>query len=317
MAAAAGYLGGALAYPDMELGAAYDKAMEDRIFDPLGMDDTTFDFDKGMRGDWAKPHGLDVDGQMTVMSNDFNYGPYPYRPAGGAFSTPSDMARYVQLELSKGLTPEGERLVSEENLLERRERGVQVGENVWYGMGLFNEVHWGVPVITHGGTLLGYHSNWYALPDANVGAVILTNADPGAAMLRPFLRRLVVVLYDARPEAEGQVAAAAARIKAQAAARRKDLTVPGDPEVIAELADRYESPGIGAITIFKRNGVSWIKAGSIEGPLATRTNPDGTVSLVSIAPGAINLEALVGNEDGLRTLTLRDSQHKYHYTEVQ
>lgn len=317
MAAAAGYLGGALAYPDMELGAAYDKAMEDRIFDPLGMDDTTFDFDKGMKGNWAKPHGLDVDGNVAVMSNQFNYSPYPYRPAGGAFSTTRDMAHYVQLELSKGLTPDGERLVSEENLLERRKRGVQVAENVWYGMGLFNEVRWGVPVVTHGGTLLGYHSNWYALPEANVGAVILTNSDPGASMLRPFLRRLIEVLYDAQPEAEAQVAAAAARLKAQAAARRKGLTIPADPDVIAGLAARYESPGTGSITITEKDGDAWIEAGSIKGPLATRANPDGTVSLVSIGPGAINIEALIGTKDGLRTLSIRGSQHEYLYTEVQ
>jgi CubicO group peptidase (beta-lactamase class C family) len=317
MAAAAGYLAGALAYPEMELGAAYDKAMEDRIFGPLGMSDTTFDFDKGMRGNWARPHGLDINGQMTVMSNRFNYGPYPYRPAGGAFSSVADMARYVQLELSEGLTPDGERLVSEENLLERRTRGVQVSEDRWYGMGLFNEVDWGVPVVTHGGTLLGYHSNWFALPEANVGAVILTNADPGAAMLQPFVRRLLEVLYDGRPEAERAVAAAAARMRAQAAAQRQSLTVPGDPEVLDRLARRYESPGIGAITISNKDGVEWITAGSIEGPIATRLNPDGTVSLISIGPGQINVEALIGIEDGVRTLTVRDSQHEYRYAEVR
>lgn len=72
MASAAGYLGGALAYPDLELGAAFDKAMDTRIFDPLGMRDTTFDFAKAMQGNWARPHGLDVEGRMTVMSNGFN-----------------------------------------------------------------------------------------------------------------------------------------------------------------------------------------------------------------------------------------------------
>src|SRR3546814_3863675 len=56
---------------------------------------------------------------------------------------------------------------------------------------------------------------WYALPEAGVGAVILTNADPGAAMLGPFLRRLLEVLYDGQPEAARDVATAAARIKAQ------------------------------------------------------------------------------------------------------
>jgi len=36
MASAAGYVAGALTYPDMEIGAAYDRAMEEKIFAPLG-----------------------------------------------------------------------------------------------------------------------------------------------------------------------------------------------------------------------------------------------------------------------------------------
>ena len=31
-----------------------------------------------------------------------------------------------------------------------------VGEDTWDGMGLFERLAWGVPVVTHGGTLLGY-----------------------------------------------------------------------------------------------------------------------------------------------------------------
>ena len=317
MASAAGYLGGALAYPKMEVGAAFDRAMEDRIFGPLGMRDTTFDYAEGMRGDWARPHGLDVDGRIAVMSNGFNETVYPHRPAGGAWSTPADMARYVQLELSKGLTPEGKRLVSEANIVERRERGVIVGEDSWYGMGLFERVAYGVPVVTHGGTLLGYHSNFYVLPEAGVGAVILTNADPGAAMLGPFLRRLLEVLYDGKPEAAGEVASAAARIKAQATARRQRLTVPGDPAVLAGLAATYRNPEVGTISLADRGGAKVVTAGFIEGPVATRRNPDGSVSLVSVGPGAIGLEALVGQGPNGRTLTVRDSQHEYVYTEVR
>src|SRR3546814_19773512 len=119
------------------------------------MTDSTFDYAKGMSGNWAAPHGLDVDGRVTLMSNDFNFAPYPYRPAGAAFSTTADMVRYVQLELSKGITPEGERVVSEANLVERWEKGVQVGPGSWYGMGLFQRDAWGIPVVTHGGPPLG------------------------------------------------------------------------------------------------------------------------------------------------------------------
>ncbi|WP_116091105.1 serine hydrolase domain-containing protein [Sphingomonas crusticola] len=317
MAAAAGYVGGHLAYPKLELGAAYDKAMQTRIFDPLGMRDSTFDYKKGESGDWARPHGLDIDGRMTLMSNYFNLAPYPYRPAGGAWSSTADMARYAQLELSKGLSPEGKRIVSEANLLERRKPGVAVDRDTRYGMGLFARDAWGIPVVTHGGTLLGYHSNFYVLPDAGIGAVLLTNADPGAAMLGPFLRRLLEVVYDGKPEAADDIAAAAARSKVQVKARRARLTYPGDPAVLAALASTYRSPEGSQITFRERNGAKWMKAGFIEGPVATRKNPDGSVSVVSAGPGSIGADALVGTKDGLRTLLIRDSQHEYFYTEVR
>lgn len=316
MASAAGYLGGALLYPRMELGAAFDRAMNEKIFRPLGMTSTTFNMAEGMRGNWARPHGLDVNGKLVEISNDFNLTVYPYRPAGGAWSTTADMAKYVQLELSKGIAPNGKRLVSEANIVKRRERGVAVGEDNYYGMGLFDRVAWGVPVVTHGGTLLGYHSTFYALPDSGIGAVILTNSDPGAAMLAPFLRRMLEVAYDGKPEAAQDVATAAARIQAQAKAKRERLTVPGDAAVLANLAANYRSPEVGTISFRDKDGAKWMKAGFVEGPVATRRNPDGSMSIISAGAGAIGVEALVGTKDGKRTLTVRDSQHEYVYSEV-
>lgn len=317
MASAAGYVGGSLAYPGMEIGAAYDRAMQDRIFTPLGMRDTSFDFAVGESGDWARPHGYDVDGRMVVMSNSFNHLIAAYRPAGGAWSSAADMARYVQLELAKGIAPDGKRLVSEAALLERRKRGVAIGENAWYGMGLIRRIDTGIDVVTHGGTLQGFHSNWYALPDSGIGAVILTNADTGAELLAPFERRLLEVVYDGRPEAVQQIAAAAAREAAQTRSRRDRLTFPGDPAIMAGLAATYRNPtDNGTITVTTRNGVRWIKAGFIEGPAATRKNADGTLSVLSVGPGAIGFEATIGNAAGKRTLTIRDSQHEYVYTEV-
>ncbi len=315
MASAAGYVGGHILYPKMELGAAYDRAMEKKIFKPLGMKDSTFDYAKGMAGNWAAPHGLNVDGQVTLMSNDFNFSPYPYRPAGAAFATTKDMIRYVQLELGKGVL-DGKRLVSEKNLVARREKGVQVGPDSWYGMGLFQRDASGVQVVTHGGTLLGYHSTWFALPESDVGLVILTNSDPGAQLFGPVLRRLLEVLYDGQPEAERDVAAAAARIKAQAKSRRERLTYPGDGAVLNNLAGHYSDPSVGQITISDKGGQKWIKAGFVEGPIATRKNADGSTSIISVGPGNIGVDALVGTKDGKRTLTINDGQQtQYVYLE--
>jgi CubicO group peptidase (beta-lactamase class C family) len=318
MATAAGYLGGSLLYPKMEIGAAFDRAMQEKIFGPMGMTDTTFDDAKGESGDFAKPHGFDVNGRMTVMSNYFNHTVHPYRPAGGAYSSAADMAKYVQLELSKGVAPNGRRIVSEANILKRRERGVQVGKDAYYGMGLFSRLDSGVEVVTHGGTLQGFHSDWWALPEYGIGAVVLTNADSGPALLAPFERRLLEVVFDGKPEAKAQVDAAAARIQAQSAARKARLTLPGDPAVLSGLASRYVAPGIGSMTVSDRDGGKWVEAGSIRGPLATRKNADGSVSIVSIAPGGIGLDAVVGTDaKGGRTLTVRESQHEYVYSEVR
>lgn len=315
LASAAGYVGGHILYPTMEFGAAYDRAMEEKVFGPLGMKDSTFDYAEGMAGNWAAPHGLDINGKVTLMSNDFNWSPYPYRPAGAAFSTTADMVRYVQLELGKGML-DGKRVVSEANLLARREKGVQVGPDSWYGMGLFQRDASGVQVVTHGGTLVGYHSNWFALPESGVGLVILVNSDPGASMLAPTLRRLLEILYDGQPEAARDVTAAATRIAAQAKAKRERLTYPGDAAVLARLAGHYRDPTVGQITITEKNGEKWIKAGFVEGPLATRKNADGSVSIVSVGPGGIGVDALVGTKDGKRTLAINDGQQtQYLYVE--
>src|SRR3546814_14571256 len=120
-------------------------------------------------------------------------------------------------------------------------------------------------------------------------------------MLGPFLRRLLEVLYDGQPEAARDVATAAARIKAQAAARRERLIFPGDPAVLAKLARHYRDPEVDQISVGEQGGQKWIKAGFVEGPIAPRANPDGRVSNVAVGPGNVGGGALGGGADGHAT----------------
>jgi hypothetical protein len=51
--------------------------------------------------------------------------------------------------------------------------------------------------------------------------------------------------------------------------------------------------------------------------MASRKNDDGSLSFVTISPGADGFEFVVsGTPDG-RKLTLRDGQHEYVYDEVR
>ena len=315
MASAAGYIAGHLVYPKLELGAAYDRAMQTEIFGPLGMNETTFSMSRALAADHASPHAFDIDARPAVADNAFNDSVIPYRPAGGAWSSAHDMIRYVQAEITQGVTPKGERLVSAANLLKRREPGVSIGEDAFYGMGLETDASWGVTVVHHGGSMAGFKTDIMLVPDAQVGAVILTNSDQGRLMLRPFMRRLLEVLYDGQPEAAGDVAAAAATVKAQFVAERARLTLPPEAAPAAKLAARYIHPDLGVIKVRKTGGAVRFDFGGWGSTIASRKNDDGTLSFVTVDPAATGFEFVAGERGGKRTLTTRDGQHEYVYTE--
>ena len=316
MASAAGYIGGHLYAPKLEVGRAYDRAMRDSVFTPLGMRDTTFDFRTALRGNHASPHGEDADGKMRVSDQSANYTIVAYRPAGGVWTSAHDFARYAELELSKGTLPGGKRLVSEENLVARRLPQVQIGEDHTYGMGLMVNTRWGTPVVHHGGDLLGYHSDFFVLPEHGVGAVILTNADNGELIRGPLMRRLLEVLFDGNPEAEGDVAAQAKRVRAEQEKLRSRLDIPPAPTVVSGLAGVYRSPELGRLAIVRRGEAIVVDVGEWKTAVATRRNDDGSVSLITIDPSYVGFEFVVGEKDGKRVLITRDGQHEYVFTEA-
>jgi CubicO group peptidase (beta-lactamase class C family) len=312
LAAAGGYVAGHVANPDLELGAAYDKAMAERVFGPLGMSSTTFDFKRALAGNHAAPHSQDIDDRPAAAVMDVNYAIIPVRPAGGAWSSVRDVLRYVSMELARGVLPDGSRYINEEPLLIRRAPQVPIGKDETYGMGLEVDSTWGIPVVHHGGSMIGYKTDMMFLPDHNVGAVILTNSDTGNLMLGPFRRKLLEVLFDGEPQADARVAAAAQSMHAQMAAERPKLTVPAAPEAARALARGYHNAALGDIDVtVETDADTWFDFGEWKSKVASRKNQDGTTSFVTITPGMDGLEFVVGGSGDARTLMFRDAQHEY------
>ena len=315
LAAAGGFVAAHVLSPRQELGAAYSEAMRRRVFGPLGMTSTTFDFKRALAGNHASAHAPDIDDNPAAAAMALNYSMVPLRPAGGAWSNVKDMLRFVQLELGLGVL-DGKRVVSEAALLARRAPQVAIGSDATYGMGLEVDHAWGIPVVHHGGSMIGYKSDMIWLPDHGVGAVILANSDRGRAMLAPFRRRLLEVLFDGKPEAEADVAAVATQLRAATAAERKRLTVPADPAQVKALAARYHNDALGTIDVVATARRTTFEFGEFASEVASRTNDDGTRSFATVIPGFTGLDFVAGEQDGKRTLTLRDAQHAYVFTEV-
>jgi CubicO group peptidase (beta-lactamase class C family) len=314
LAAAAGYIGGHVAYPGLELGAAYDRAMQTRVFDPLGMQATTFDYARALAGNCAMPHALSLEERLTKISMDINYFAVPQRPAGAAWSSVRDMLRYVAMELAQGVLPSGERYVSEPALLARRAPQVSIGKHVTYGMGLAVDTTYGVPVVDHGGGISGFYSNMLWLPEHGVGAGVLTNGEGGWILHGQFRRKLLEVLFDGRPEADAALASQATALSETRAAMREMLSLPADPTEAAKLAGRYANAALGEVAVSQVEGATVFDFGEWWSEVGSRVSPDGTVSFVTASPGIIGLEFVVGS-GAARTLTLRDAQHEYVFRE--
>jgi CubicO group peptidase (beta-lactamase class C family) len=234
----------------------------------------------------------------------------PVRPAGGAWSSVNDMMKYVAMELAEGRLPGGATYISKDALLARRAPQVVVGTDITYGMGLFVNTQYGTPVVHHGGDMIGFHSDMMWLPEHGVGAVILTNGDPGWLIRTIFRRKLLEVLFDGEAEADAQMAASAKTFFDELAADRKLLTVPADAAEAGKLAARYANPAVGPIAVSRKGAATVFDFGEWSSEMASRKNPDGTISFITIVPGFSGLEFVVGG----KTLTLRDAQHEYVYT---
>lgn len=314
LAAAAGYVAGYVMFPELGIGEAYDRGMQERVFDPLGMKSTTFDYEKALAANHAEAHGISIDGEPEYVDMALNYAVIHARPAGGAWSSVNDMLKYIDMELREGMLPDGSRYIGKEPLLERRLAKVPTSEHAVYGMGLQVDNTYGVPVVHHGGDLLGHHSDMMWLPEYGIGAVVLTSGDPGWLIRGFFQRKLLEVLFGGKPEADEGVSSAAERFYKNMATSRENYTIPAESSYSSELADEYINESLGYIKVLHKDESTIFDFGEWKSEMATEVNPDGTVSFITIATGLDGLEFIVGSGEK-KQLIMRDAQHEYVFEE--
>jgi len=121
-------------------GKKIEEFLKERLFNPLGMDNTTFwPTDKQLE-DYAPPHTMDKEGKLEPsLVGQLQY-PLQDRSkryaeaAGGLFSTTVDMVKFYQMILNKGIY-KGKRIVSEKSIAEMGKRQTSESMNDSYGLG--------------------------------------------------------------------------------------------------------------------------------------------------------------------------------------
>ncbi|HTH49938.1 MAG TPA: serine hydrolase domain-containing protein [Candidatus Limnocylindria bacterium] len=136
-------------------GMPYEDFLRQRIFEPLGMRDTTFWPNEEQSRRIAMAYRPALDGQGSLRPQPTTQLQWPVSdrkhrypmPAGGLFSTARDVARFCQFILNQGIW-EGKRFLSSVAISEMTSN--QVLDDDWsYGLGWFVEAKNGR--IGHGG----------------------------------------------------------------------------------------------------------------------------------------------------------------------
>jgi CubicO group peptidase (beta-lactamase class C family) len=100
-------------------GTPYGQFIQERLLTPLDMKDTTFRLTPAQRARLATPYQADAAGENLVPADSFlpptSGKPYTAFPAGGLFSTASDLLKFCRMLLDGG-TYEGKLYISESSI---------------------------------------------------------------------------------------------------------------------------------------------------------------------------------------------------------
>jgi len=155
-------------------GTDWDTLVTDKIFEPLGMKNTSTSISQAQ----TDPH-LSLGYLWNEDLQTYKYKPMRnvdnIGPSGSINSNVLDMAQWVRFQLGEG-EYESQRLISEANLRETWTSHIEIANGIDYGMGWMLREWKGQPVIEHGGNIDGFSAEVALLPESDLGFVLLTNA---------------------------------------------------------------------------------------------------------------------------------------------
>lgn len=196
----------------------YESYVEQAIFEPLGMTQTTCRDVPSARDPRAAGPAARFATPFAYADGRFHARPAPrlafMAPAGGCASTAADMARFMRMLLLGG-SLEGHEIVPAAAFAAYTGVNLPQGRNPADGglaHGFFRVRHGQHLSLEHAGDITGFHANLVLLPDAGIGVFVATNSDSGVALAsalpRAVFRRYVPGAAPAGPAPPLQARAA-------------------------------------------------------------------------------------------------------------
>lgn len=253
----AGYMAGKIT------GTTWEKLVQKKIFDPLGMKNSNFSVECSKKSlDFSLPYSKREKKVVVIpFRNIDNVG-----PAGSINSSVNEITKWILLNLNKGKVGE-KQVISEGNLQKIHSPQMVMGRSLskreelfyaTYGMGWGITAYRGHPVLAHGGGIDGFISNISFLPRDKAGVVVLTNSDRGGGALCSIIRynvydrilRMKQIPWSKRIKEQIEKTK---KEQEEAKKKKKESRILNTKpsHKLEDYTGEYENPGYGILTIKK------------------------------------------------------------------
>lgn len=170
---ASGYVGVLAAGEEGEdLYAGYARLLRERVLDPIGMETATVYASKARKNSNISQSYVLSEQQTPLLSESYDNDGDALAPAGSLKANVTEMALYIATQLNRGVAPNGNRVVSAENLAETWQPYLEE-----YAMGWEVQEYEEVEMIIHTGAYDDFISVIGFMPEFRVGFVLLLNSE--------------------------------------------------------------------------------------------------------------------------------------------
>ena len=255
-------------------GISWEEFIETRILKPLQMNKTAASFKRLKdKSNVIDPHAP-VDGKVKVIRRDWSE---VANSAGGIYSNVSDMSKWIITQMNQGKYGDNQRLFSQQasdemwtlqTIIPVRGTSVYNTHFSGYGLGWFLSDVKGYKQATHTGGLAGIVTQVTLLPELQLGIIVFTNQQAGAAFnsvtntikdsylgikgldrIKEYHDRLVKNEADAKK--------ITSEIWSKIEAEQKNKSAKADNNFILGT---YTDPWFGDVEVSNKNGKLWFQS---------------------------------------------------------
>ena len=244
-------------------GMPYHQYVEQTLFEPMQMDESTIGFSRIDAGNDNVAVGtIEMGGELHRFPLDFLE---DFSAAGATAASVDDMSRWLLTLLNEGKTPSGQVLFSEQSLhdmwqlvtplpvaADAAEQGTYFRG---YGLGWFVKDYYGVKHVSHSGGILGMLSFTTVIPEKDFAITVMSNQQAFGALTAIVEESLENVL--GTPDKDW-VANESKKyhqfIKEKADFSVEEVDRPQPALALSRYAGRYADAWYGDVIITERNG---------------------------------------------------------------